>query len=159
MAVGFYPKGDRAFDRAIKVQRLTIPFLITHNATPASKTLATDEASVLFLQTQGLTQISTTSGALDPGQSVPTLDLAAADASGAFNLLVNVNIDQPVKIMHATISDRSVGTNYATYHNVSNPDIVTGGTTWQMLLNCASGVNLSTTDLNGCLEIEYITAE
>lgn len=159
MSAGFYPKGDRVWDRAVKVQRLVIPFVITHNATPASKVLSVDEASVLFLQTQGLTQVSIASGALDAGQSTPAFDLTAADSSGAFNLLVNINIDKPIKIMRAGITNRAVGGGLATYHNVSNPDIATGGVTYQMLLNCASGVNLTTTDLDGCLDIEYIVAE
>jgi hypothetical protein len=165
MSSGYYPKSYPVMQRAIEVQRLVIPFVINSNATPSSKVLQEDEPSVLFLQTQGATQITTSSGALDPGEAVPPFDLAASDASGAFNLLVNVapgevpvsNGDQPIKIMHAEISDRNTGARYLCYHNVINPDIDVNGT--KMLLNCASGVNFATTSLNGCLEIEYTVQE
>jgi hypothetical protein len=165
MSSGYYPKSSQVMQRSIEVARLVIPFSITHNATPASKILATDESSILFLQSQGITQISVASGALDQGESVPPFDLSALDSSGAFNLLVNVapgevpgsNGDKPVKIMQARISDRNTGASYPCYHNVTNPDIDVNGT--KMLLNCASGVNLATTDLNGCLEIEYTVHE
>jgi hypothetical protein len=165
MSSGYYPKSYPVMQRSIKVARLVIPFSITSNATPANKVLATDETSVLFLQAQGITQISVASGALDPGESVPPFDLTASDASGAFNLLVNVapgevpvsNGDRPTKIMQARVSDRSTGAVYATYHNVTNPDIDVNGT--KMLLNCASGINLATTSINCCLEIEYTVQE
>jgi hypothetical protein len=160
MSSGYYPRATQVMQRSIEVQRLVIPFLITSNATPASKVLGTDEASILFLQTQGITQINSTSGALDSGESAPPFDLTATDSTGAFNLLVTVNpagqdsdADTVVKIMHATITDRTTGAAYPTYHNSTNPDIVQNGS--QMLINCASGVNLGTTSLNGCLEIEY----
>ncbi len=165
MSSGYYPKSSQVMERAIEVQRLVIPFSITADATPADKVLATDEASVLFLQTEGATQISTTSGALDPGESVPPFDLTAADASGDFNLLVNVapgevpgsNGDRPVKIMQARISNRATGDVYPCYRNVSNPDIDVNGT--KMLLNCESGLDFSSDDLDACLEIEYTVHE
>lgn len=159
MSSGFYPKSSQVMERAIEVQRLVIPFNITFNAVPASKVLGTDEASVLFLQTQGLSQISVSSGALDPGESVPPFDLAASDASGNFNLLVNVSPgaliggDRPIKIMQAQIIDRVTGVAYPCYPNSTNPSIDTNGT--KMLLNCDSSVNLATTSMDACLSIEY----
>jgi len=165
MSSGFYPKSAQVMQRSIEVQRLVIPFTITENATPASKILGTDEAQVLFLQTQGITQINSTSGALDPGESVPPFDLSATDSTGAFNLLVNVapgevpgsNGDRPVKIMQAQIIDRITGVAYPCYPNSTNPSIDVNGT--KMLLNCASGINLSTTSMNACLSIEYTVHE
>lgn len=165
MSSGYYPKSTQVMQRSISVQRLVIPFTITHNATPANKVLGTDEASIVFLQTQGITQINSTSGALNTGESAPPFDLSAADASGAFNLLINVNPgggvpgngDVVIKIMQARISDRTTGATYATYHNSTNPDLAGSGS--QMLINCASGVNFATTDLNGCLAIEYTVQE
>lgn len=150
-------------ERAIEVQRLVIPFTITANASPASKSLATDEASVLFLQTENKTQINSTSGALSPGENAPTFDLTATDASGDFNLLVNVapgddvTGDHPVKIMQAQVIDRITGVAYPCYPNSSNPDIDTVGT--KMLLNCHSSVDLATTDMDACLSIEYTVHE
>jgi|SRR5271165_4378951 len=154
-----YPRNDRAFQRAVEVQRLVIPFYITHNATPASKVLSTDEPTICFLQAQGVTQISVANGALNPGESSPPFDLSAADATGDFNLMVNLQDqkDSVVKIMHAQISNRANGAVYPCYHNSTNPDIA-GPNSNQMLLNCHSSVNLASTDIDGCLEIEYITA-
>jgi hypothetical protein len=167
MSSGYYPKNSQVMQRSIEVARLVIPFVINTNATPANKVLGTDEASILFLQTQGVTQINSTSGALDPGEAAPPFDTTATDSTGAFNLLVNVapggqassgpNGDTVIKIMHATITDRITGARYNCFMNSTNPAIDVNGD--KMLLNCTSGVNLGTTTLNGCLEIEYTVNE
>ncbi len=154
-----YPRDDRAFQRAVEVQRLVIPFLITHNATPANKVLATDEPTILFLGTENLSKITVAAGALDAGESVPTFDLVADDSDGKINLFVTLRDqkDSVVKIMQAQVIDRLTGAAYPCYPNVSAAAIV-GSNLNQMCLNCDATVDLSSADLNACLIVEYITA-
>lgn len=153
----FDAKSPLVRDREEKVQELSIPFLIVHNATPASKVLSTDEPAVLLLQTQGVTQI--------PASPALVFDLAASDASGAINLEVDLcpgpdatrpsNGDRIFKILKVSVINRITGVSHPAYHNVTNSDV--DSTSTRMLLNCASGVNLATTDLNATLHVEYIT--
>lgn len=168
MSSAFYPKSSQVMQRAIEVQELIIPFTITANATPASKVLGSDEPSILFLQTQGNTQITTTSGALDAGEAVPTFDLAVSDAGGAFNMLVNVapgglynyppvQGDLVLKIMSVSAKDRGTGTAFTTYINTTNPPLDANG--HSMLVNCVAPNSLATTSINGVLTISYTTME
>ena len=168
MSTAYYPKASQVMERSLAVEELVIPFTITHNATPASKVLGTDEASILFLQTQGITQINSTSGALDSGEATPSFDLSAADSSGAFNMLVNVNPgglysyppvqgDIVKKILSVSCKDRLTGTAFTTYINSTNPPLSANSD--QMLINCASGINLATTDINGVMTITYTVNE
>lgn len=102
------------------------------------------------------------------GGAVPSLfDLAVSDSTGAFNLVVNVapgevggvpllyNGDRVLKIVCAQIFSRLTSAEYYCYHNVILPDL--DSTKTQMYFNCPSGVNLSTTDIDACLCVEYIT--
>lgn len=149
------PRDSQVLERKLEVQRLVIPLAITFNATPASKVLASDEPSLLFLQTQGLTQITTASGALNPGEATPTFDLTAADSSGHINMLVRVN--EPVaKIVQAMLVDRATGVVYACYMNTTAAPLDASGKS--LLLNASTGVSLATTSLNACLTVDYITA-
>lgn len=149
----YEPKDSRVKARALEVQRLVIPLAITHNATPASKVLANDEPAVLFLKTQGLTQITIASGALDAGEATPTFDSAAADSTGTFNMLVRIN-EAVSKIMAAQVIDRATGAAYPCFINSTPLDA--NGT--KLLLNCTTSVSLATTDLNACLMVEYVVS-
>lgn len=152
----YQAKSSDVLRRQLKVERLVIPFTVTANATPASKSLANDEPSVLFMNAQGVTQISVANGALDSGEAVPSFDLALSDAGGTLNVLVKIS-EQIVKIMQARVSNRSTGAVYACYHNVSNPD--TDANNDKLLLNINTGVNFATTSLDACIEVEYITEQ
>lgn len=152
--MSFYPKQDRVMERSLRVQRLSIPLKVTHNATPASKVVTNDEASVLFINAQGVTQITIANGALDAGEATPTFDLSAADSTGDLNMLVKIQ-EQIDKIQNAQVIDRVTGATYACYTNSSNPPLSADGD--KLLLNCHSGVNLASTDLDACLVVEYTT--
>ncbi len=97
------------------------------------------------------------------GPTDSRFDLSTNDGTGAFNLMVEVapgedpksNGDRPVKIMQAMIIDRNDGSEYPCYQNQIAPAIVGS----QMFLNCPSGINLSTTDMDACLSIEYTVHE
>ena len=150
----YYAADDRVLSRQLKVVRLVIPFSIVHNATPANKVVSNDEPAVLFINAQGVTQISSANGALASGEATPTYDLSVADSTGDLNLLVKVS--EPInKIMRAGASNRDTGAAYTCYHNSSNPDVSANGD--KILLNLHTGVNLATTDINGVMDVEYVT--
>src|ERR1035437_4764734 len=87
MSSGFQPKDQEVLTRAIKVQRLVIPFIINHNAVPASKGIGSDESSVLFLETQGDSQLVPDPPTPMPG--LPVLGAASGFSLGASAAITN----------------------------------------------------------------------
>lgn len=71
----YQPKDTEVYTRQLKVQRLVIPFVITANATPSSKTLTNDDPQILSLQTQGISQIPNPNA---PSSPAGTVALASA---------------------------------------------------------------------------------
>jgi hypothetical protein len=57
MSNPFYSSKSLGMDRQNQVERLVIPFTVTHNATPGSVILNNDERDIMYLQTQGVNQI------------------------------------------------------------------------------------------------------
>lgn len=151
----FQPKASTVAQRALKVQELAIPLAITHNATPASKVVANDEPALLFINAQGVTQITIAKGALDSGEATPSFDLAAADATGDLNMLVKIS-EPLAKIVSATVVSRKTGASYATYVNAAGASLSANGD--KMLLNCHTNLDLSATDLDACLVVRYTVA-
>lgn len=153
--MSYSPKASAVAQRALKVQRLVIPLTVSANATPASKVVANDEPAVLFINAQGVTQITAAKGALDSGEATPTFDLALADATGDLNMLVKIS--EPVsKVLSARVVDRATGASYACYTNTSAAPLSANGD--KMLLNCHTNISLATTALNACLVVEYVVA-
>jgi|ERR1035437_803018 hypothetical protein len=89
MSSGFQPKDQEVLTRAIKVQRLVIPFIINHNAVPASKGIGSDESSVLFLETQGDSQLVPDPNPPTPIPGLPVLGAASGFALGASAAITN----------------------------------------------------------------------
>jgi hypothetical protein len=71
----FTPKNPEVMERQLVVQRLSIPFKITSNATPSSKSLSSDDGQILQLQTLGQSQIPAPT-------TTPPGTLALATAAG-----------------------------------------------------------------------------
>lgn len=141
-------KDELVQGRQLKVQRVSIPFVITANATPASVAIACDEPAVLFLKTEGVNQIA----AVADGS--PTL-ASANDAAGTFNVLVRIN-ESVAKVMQAQVIGRAAAlVKNCTLANTTG--LTAAGD--KIVLNCTTAVNLSTTSLDGCLVVEYVTAE
>lgn len=151
----FDAKDDLVRGRAQKVQRLSIPLLITHNATPASKSVASDEPSILFVNVEGIVGISTSSGALESGEVAPTL-ATATDSTGVINICVLIK-EPLVKVMDVQCITRNstacnVGGNILAFSTVS------ANSGQSIFANLTTGVNLAATDLNACIIVEYITS-
>jgi hypothetical protein len=138
--------------RQLKVQELAIPFTIAGHATPASKTLTSDEPSVLFIQTEGKTQITAAAGALDAGEATPTFSATATDSTGVINLLVKVG-EQITKVVSAEVQDRAAGVAQICYID-TNPLSANGD---KICLDADLSAALTSGTANMVLIVKYIT--
>lgn len=150
--MSFLAKGVQALDRQLKVQRLTIPFTVTFSATAANVVLANDEPSVLFLQSQGIDQIT----AADSVAAAAYADTTPTDSSGQLNILVKVG-ESVAKVMQARMRNRVTGVEYTVYQDTGGTNGVS--TTGNMMLYVATAVNFTTTSLNACLSIDYSVSD
>lgn len=161
MSVGFYPKTPLVSNRATEVQRLSIPLLITANATPASKTVAVDEPGIVFVNVQGITGISVANGALASTETPPAL-ATATDSTGVINVEWLIN-EALVKVMNCSLVTRNLnGSSLCIPGQIlafSTGAGVSGLTQADIFANFTTGVNLGTTNLDCCLVVEYIAAE
>lgn len=150
MSSSFYAKDAIVQDRALKVESLVIPFLVTHSATPANVVLSNDEPNILFMQSQGVDQISQK----DDTAADQFNNQSPSDASGQLNILVDLGSESALKVMRASIVSRTDGSSKACYPDVggSPSGISSDG---QIMLYAPTGVNVSTTDLDACLIVEY----
>lgn len=117
----------------------------------------------LFALTGAVTLSAATTGNLPGATPVASIfDLAVSDSSGAFNIVVNIigssdlvgNYDEVLKVIGARVFNRATAGVYQCYPNAASLGL--DSTLTQILLNVPSGVNLGTTDLDACLEVEYI---
>jgi hypothetical protein len=154
--MNFNAKTEQVLNRQLEVQTLSIPFTVTANATPSLVTVVSDEPSLLFFRTSGTDQIT---AELAPGETA-TYSIAANDASGIMNVLVEVN-EPIVKVVYAKVtSTTSALTTFQAAYLGSATGITTGsGGGNNIMLNVASTVDLATTNLVACLEVGYITQE
>lgn len=155
MSVSYQAKDSLVLARQLKVQKLSIPFFITTNATPASKVLSVDEPALLFLAVEGIDQITP---ALDTGDTAPTL-ATATDTTGIFSVMVKIN-EVLSKVVSAKITRRN-GQEVISLTLPSAPTtgIIAGTNQNKIVLNADSAVNFATTSYDACLEVEYVVAE
>jgi hypothetical protein len=154
--MAFQSKDIGVLGRQLKVQELAIPFAITAHATAASKVVVSDEPAIMFLNVEGITGISTATGALASGESAPSL-ATATDSTGVINLLVKVG-EPMAKVVSAVVFSRAVAAGLSKPCNILA--FATGTNAAQSIyLNCTTGVNLSTTSLDGVLIVKYIVDE
>lgn len=154
--MSFDAKDSQVLGRQLKVQRLVIPVAITFNATPANKVVANDEPSVLFIKTEGINQITTGTGALETGETLPSL-AAATDTTGVINVFVKIS-EPLLKVM----SIKLIGRNATQLVKTGEVLAFTTGSTNSgkaIVANITSGVNLATTSMDAVLEVEYVVAE
>lgn len=154
--MSFDAKDSQVLGRQNKVQRLVIPFTITGNATPASKVIASDEPSLLFIKTEGLNQITIAAGALETGETLPSL-ASATDSTGVINALVKIN-EPLAKVMSVKVIGRT-----ATALDKQGQILAftTGSTNSgkSVVCNLTTGVDLGAASIDATLEVEYVVAE
>lgn len=153
MATGYNAKNELLLNRQLKVQRLSIPFVIVGSATSSSVSVSCDEPSILFIKTQGVDQITP---ALDSGETA-VYSSSPSDSSGVFNILVKVR--EPInKIVSMRVADRLRGTSSPAYLGKAEPSVASNGS--DIMVTCTSDVALNASNtLNACLELEYIVNE
>lgn len=138
--------------RQLKVQRLVIPLQITSNATPASVLLSNDEPAVLFLQSEGVNQITAAKAA---GETA-TYATSPVDANGTLNLFVKLQPDDVcLKVCRAGFVSRITGVSQPVF--LGDADGISSA--GNIMLTMDSTVNFATTNVDGCLEVEYVVAE
>lgn len=154
----YQAQNQNTLSRQLKVVELAIPFNVTANGTPASKTQTTDEPSLLFINTEGLTGISVASGAFDTSAEAAAITFATAtDATGVYNLLLRVG-EQVQKVVSAEVT-RNLVSGATELLTCSNP---TGATRYvtslgdKLVFNLDSGVNFATTNYDATLIVRYV---
>jgi hypothetical protein len=154
--MSYQAKDSAVRGRQLKVQSLSIPLSIPAGA--ASVTV--DEPSLLFLRTAAFDGITTGTGALDAGQTAPTF-VAPANATGKFAALVRVG-EQLSKVVSAKLTSRSGNTCLGVALADSDGIDAIGD---KIVLNVhvvdATGtdVNLGSTAVDACLEVQYVVAD
>src|ERR1019366_381596 len=150
----FQPKDAAVYARQLKVQRLVIPFTVTHHATPGSKSFTVDDPSSVFFNFEGLTGLSTSTGAIETNEVLPVLATATDSSTGIFNVLVRIN--EPIEKVCAIYL---IGRGATSLHVSGTPLAFTTGSTnsgQSIVGNFTSNINLSSADMNASLVIEYI---
>ncbi len=128
-----------------KTHRLSIPFSIVHNATPASKTSSSDLPDALVLSLEGLTATAT---AADSGCGFTT----EVDSTGIFGILVK-SLGKVTKLMDAQLVNLSSGTAVLTRKGASSTGVTASN---NIAVSIDSSLSLAATDLTGTLVIDYI---
>lgn len=151
----YYAKNPIQMDRQLKVQKLSIPFVIVGSATSGSVSVSSDEPALLKIQTAGNNQIS---GSVPSGETA-TYSQSPSDSAGRFNLLVL--IQEPVnKIVSCKALDLVLGTVQpcvrGSTSGVTSP--ATGnsvGTAIMLTITATQALNAANT-VDACLELEYV---
>lgn len=148
-------KNDQVGNRQLKVQRLSIPLTIAGNAVAASVVCRNDEPALLFLQTDGVDQITS---ALASGETA-TYTVATSDATGVFRALVKIS--ESVEKVVAAYACRRDAFEVVPCRLGSASGITTGsagGKSIMLAADTALALNAANT-LDACLIVEYVIAE
>lgn len=137
-------KNAGAQDYVQKSERLLVPFFIDSNATPASKTHASDLPGVVYLSTEGLTAAAT---AVDSGTNFTT----QVDANGIFGVLL-ANLGTVEKLLDAQLVNLSTGTATVTRVGASSTGVTASG---NIAVSIDWNGNLATTDLTATIVVDY----
>lgn len=144
-------QNEKVGGRQLQVQRISIPLTIAGNATAASVVCRNDEPAILFLQTDGVDQIT---GALASGETA-TYSVATSDATGVFRALVK--IQEPIGKVVAAYAYRRDAFETVPGRLGSASGISTGsagGKSIMVAFDTALALNAANT-LDACLVIEY----
>lgn len=148
-------KDSQVQGRKLKVQKMSIPVAITSNATPASKVVAVDEPSLVFVNVEGIAGITSAKGAIGSAETLPTL-ATATDSTGVINVLVKTN-EPLLKVMSVKLVGRGATQLFKQGEILAFTTGTGGGTS--IVCNITTGVNLASASIDGCLEVEYVVAE
>jgi hypothetical protein len=147
----------------LKVNTLVLPFTIVANVTPASKTRTNDAPSVLFLKLEGTGQDYTTvaNGGFDTSAEAAAITFATAtDSTGVFNALIKVGetISKVISVELHQVGTASMELKSGTSPTGASPSYVTSIGD-KIVANFDSAVDLSTTDYNGFIVVQYVLSK
>lgn len=154
----YQAKDEKVLSRQLKVQEIAIPLFVLHNATPASKTVSNDEPSLLFINTQGISQITLANGAVDSAAELSAITFASAsDANGVYSMLVRIG--EPIKKVVSAQVIRRDGNEVisCTFPTGATSGISSAGD--KIVLNADSAVDFSAADYDASLVIRYVISE
>lgn len=147
--MSFESKKSQVRSRQLKVQRLVIPFSITASATPSAVVLSSDEPGLMLLESEGVDQITP---ALEDGETATFL-VAPVDADGKLNILIKIAPeDVCAKVLRARMVSRTTGVSQPVM--LGDADGISSA--GNIMLHLDSAVDHSTTNVDGCIEVEYI---
>lgn len=144
-------KNEAVHDYMLKQRRLVIPFAVTGNATPASKTHTVDAPQLVFLSFEGQTAIA---AAEDSGQNLT----APNDANGIIGVLVKVG-ETVRKVLQVKVEQRdgttsTVATAVTALKGASSSGVTASGNIAASIT--ITGLDLSAENYNGVLIVEYV---
>jgi len=154
-----YPaQSSLVYGRQLKVQKLSVPFTITANATPALKTRSVDEPALLFLRLEGAGQddITVAKGALSSGESLPAGLATADDGTGVAVGLMKIS-EPLAKIVSVKLVSRNATQLMKSCEVLALTTGTNGGQS--IVFNIDSGVDLAAVSMNAVIEVEYIVQE
>lgn len=151
----YQAKNDPQLSRQLKVQKMSIPFVIVGNATAASVVVSNDEPSIMFIRTAGVDQIT---AALATNETA-TYTVSPVDATGIFNILVR--IQEPVdKVQSCKAFERVTGDVEKVFLGSASGVTTGSGGGQSIMLTCDVTVALNAANtVNGTLELEYSVLE
>lgn len=150
----YYSKDNILMQRQLKVQKLSVPFVIVGNATAANVSITCDEPSRVFFKTAGVDQITSNV----PSGETATYSQSPSDSAGRFNVLIL--LEEPAgKIVSAKCLDLANGASQVTVRGsstgVSSPASGNSyGTALMLTITASQALNASNT-VDACIEIEY----
>lgn len=139
-----FDKNAAVEDYKQREKRLAIPFTITYNATPASKSTASDLGASMYLSTEGLTATAT---AVDSGTNFTT----ESDSTGIFGALL-ANLGTVDKLLDVQLVNLSSGTAAVTRKGASTTGVTASG---NIAVSIDWNGNLATTSLTATLIVDY----
>jgi hypothetical protein len=135
MSISYQVNDSNVYGQQLAVQEISIPFTITANATAASKSSTIEAPAVLFLNLLGVNNVTTASGALPSGATLPTTYNAGtslpATVDGATSVFyAYVKLNQYVKkVVSCIIQSRVVATATGGFSVIGViPDAISGAT-------------------------------
>ena len=159
-------KGNLQRLAQLKTCELVLPFSITHNATPANKTITNDNPSVLFLKLQGTGQDYTTvaNGGFDTSAESSAITFATAtDTTGVFNVLVRCGeaVGKVISVALYETGATAIGDTSGAPEILMGTSPTGAPSTFltsvgdKIVANFDSAVNFATTDYNGYVKVIY----
>ena len=147
--MSYESKSAAVGSRQMAVEELAIPFVLTHNATPASVVLANDEPSVLFLKSEGVDKIASIVSSL--GDTATYTGAAIVDANGILALFINLGGDVCKKVISAQMVSRITGVSQPLFLGSATGISALGN----IMLKLDSAIDHTATDVDASIIVRY----